>query len=134
MKLRTWALLVAAMLALTSLADAQTAKSKSKSKAKKSTKVATTTPATPTDPSVQTVTQAPPAEHKTEGEIPRITVEELKAKLAKNAPVFIIDSRSPGSYDNSEIKIKGAVRIPMDEIESRLNEIPRDREIVVYCT
>lgn len=134
MKLRKWALLLLAVLALASAADAQTTKSKTKSKAKKSTNVATTTPAPPTDPSLQSVTQTPPAEHKTEGEVPRITVEELKAKLAKNAPVFIIDSRSPGSYDNSEIKIKGAVRIPMDEVESRLSEIPRDREIVVYCT
>ena len=35
---------------------------------------------------------------------------------------------------NSEIKIKGAVRIPADDIEARLKEIPHDREIVVYCT
>ena len=134
MKLRKWALLLLATLALVSVADAQTPKSKTKSKVKKSAKVTTTTPATLADPSLQPVTQTPTAEHKTEGEVPRITVEELKARLAKNAPVFIIDSRSPGSYDNSEIKIKGAVRIPMDEIESRLSEIPRDREIVVYCT
>ena len=123
-------LLVALMLALASVADAQRTKSKSKSKAKK--------PATATNSAAASQSQATPAtpaaEHKTEGEVPRITVDELKEKLAKNAPVFIIDSRSQGSYDNSEIKIKGAVRIPADEIESRLSEIPRDREIVVYCT
>ena len=134
MKLRTWALLLAAMLALASLADAQTTKSKTQSKAKKSTKVTAPAPVMPTDSTLQPVTQTPAAEPKTEGEVPRITVEELKARLAKNAPVFIIDSRSPGSYDSSEIKIKGAVRIPMDEVEARLSEIPRDREIVVYCT
>jgi hypothetical protein len=64
----------------------------------------------------------------------RITVEELKAKIAKNEPVVIIDSRSQGSYDGSETKIKGAIRIPLDQVESRLKEIPRDKEIVVYCT
>jgi ABC-type oligopeptide transport system substrate-binding subunit len=117
-------LLVVVMLALASVAAAQRTKSKSKSK-----KPATVTAATA---SSSTPTQA--AEHKTEGEVPRITVDELKEKLAKNKPVFIIDSRSQGSYDNSEIKIKGAVRIPMDEIEARLKEIPHDREIVVYCT
>jgi len=128
MNLRKCALLlIVAMLALTGAADAQRTKSKSKSQAKKPANTASASQAAQATP-------AAPAEHKTEGEIPRITVEELKEKLAKNAPVFIIDSRSQGSYDNSEIKIKGAVRIPMDEIESRLKEIPRDREIVVYCT
>lgn len=133
MKLRIWAPLLI-VFALASVADAQTAKSNIQAKARQSANVATNAHAMQTVPALQPVTQTPPAEQKPEGEVPRITVEELKAKLAKNAPVFIIDSRSPGSYDNSEIKIKGAVRIPMDEIESRLSEIPRDREIVVYCT
>jgi 3-mercaptopyruvate sulfurtransferase SseA len=123
-------LLIVAMLALASVSDAQ--RTKSKSKASKSAKATSPTPANPADqPAMQPQATT---EHKTEGEIERITVEELKEKLAKNAPVFIIDSRSQGSYDGSEIKIKGALRIPADEIESRLKEIPRDREIVVYCT
>jgi 3-mercaptopyruvate sulfurtransferase SseA len=116
-------LLIVAMLTLVSVADAQ----RTKSKAKKSSKATSVAPTRPAD-------LPTPAEHKTEGEIARITVDELKERLAKNASVFIIDSRSQGSYDGSEIKIKGAVRIPADEIESRLSEIPRDREIVVYCT
>ena len=119
------ALLLAVMLALASVAAAQSTKSKSKSKSKKPTATAAT---------ASSSQAAQTAEHKTEGEVPRITVDELKEKLAKNAPVFVIDSRSQGSYDNSEMKIKGAVRIPMDEIETRLKEIPHDREIVVYCT
>jgi hypothetical protein len=132
MNLRKCALLlVVVMLALAGVADAQRAKSKSKAKAKKP---ATATSAATAAQSSQATPTATAAEHKTEGEVPRITVDELKEKLAKNAPVFIIDSRSQGSYDNSEIKIKGAVRMPADEIEARLKEIPHDREIVVYCT
>ena len=131
MKLKKCALLlVVAMLALASVADAQ----RTKSKAKKSSKATAAAPAKPADQPSQATQTPPAAEHKEESEIPRITVDELKDKLAKHAPVFIIDSRSQGSYDGSEIKIKGALRIPADEIESRLNEIPRDREIVVYCT
>jgi hypothetical protein len=133
MNLRKCALLlVVAMLALTSIADAQ--RTKSKSKSKKPSKPTSAAPAKPADQPPQATQTPPAAEHKEESEIPRITVDELKAKLAKNAPVFIIDSRSQGSYDGSEIKIKGAVRIPADEIESRLSEIPRDREVVIYCT
>src|ERR1700754_2907372 len=107
MNLRKYALLlVVLMFALASVADAQRAKSKTK--AKKSSQPVKTAPSV--DPNLpvippQAVTQTPAsAEHKTEAEIPRITVEELKEKLAKNAPVFVIDSRSQGSYDNSEIK------------------------------
>jgi rhodanese-related sulfurtransferase len=30
--------------------------------------------------------------------------------------------------------ILGAISVPLDEISSRLDEFPRDREIVFYCT
>ena len=58
----------------------------------------------------------------------RITVEELKALLAGANPPFVIDVRmAPGRI------MKGAVLIPVDQIESRLSEVPRDREVVTYC-
>jgi hypothetical protein len=59
----------------------------------------------------------------------RITVEELKALLASKTPPLLIDVR-PGV---TRI-VKGSVNIPVDEIESRLSEIPRDREVVTYCS
>src|SRR5687768_11171508 len=61
-------------------------------------------------------------------EIERITLAELKALLARREPVTIIDVRG-----DSATKIKGALHIPLPEIEARLKEIPRDREIVTYC-
>lgn len=70
----------------------------------------------------------------TDVEVARMTVEELKAKIQKKEPITIIDSRSEGSYDATDTKIKGAIRIPTDEVESRLKEIPRDKPIVIYCT
>jgi hypothetical protein len=58
----------------------------------------------------------------------RVTVEELKTLLASANPPFLIDVRSgPGRV------VKGAVIIPVDQIESRLSEIPRDREVITYC-
>ena len=65
---------------------------------------------------------APPAE------IERITLAEFKALLARREPVTIIDGRG-----DSDTKIKGALHIPLAEFESRLKEIPRDRQIVTYC-
>ena len=61
-------------------------------------------------------------------EIGRITLAELKALLMRREPVTIMDVRG-----DRPTKIKGALHIPLPEIEARLTEIPRDREIVTYC-
>ncbi|HXG91918.1 MAG TPA: rhodanese-like domain-containing protein [Blastocatellia bacterium] len=126
--------LLAALMVCASFALAE---QKSKSKKSTGSKAAAKTQqkahpqestATPASPST---TQAAPA---TDAEVERITVDELKAKITNKEPVVIIDSRSQGSYDSSDIKIKGAIRIPMDEVQARMKELPRDKEIVVYCT
>ena len=75
---------------------------------------------------------APPASE--EADVERITVDELKAKIARNEPLTIIDDRSEGSYEASETQIKGSIRMTVDEIQSRIKEVPRNREIITYCT
>jgi hypothetical protein len=72
--------------------------------------------------------------HKDEPDTPRITVAEVLAMLEKHAPVLIVDSRSPGSWESSDKQIKGSVRIPIDEIEARMNDLPKDKEIIIYCS
>ena len=59
----------------------------------------------------------------------RVSVEEFKTLLARNASVLVLDVRG-GEIDR---KIKGAVHIPLDQLEARLGELPREREIVTYC-
>jgi predicted sulfurtransferase len=66
--------------------------------------------------------------------VPRITVQELKAKIDKGEDVVIIDVRAGREYEDSKIKIKGAVRIPIVKLEDRISELPRDKEIITYCT
>lgn len=71
-------------------------------------------------------------------EFPRTTVAELKEKMAKHEKVLIIDSRGDTSYDKSEKKIAGAIRVPpnrvhIDEIESRIKDLSA-REVVIYCS
>jgi predicted sulfurtransferase len=66
--------------------------------------------------------------------VPRITVQELKAKIDKGDDVVIIDVRAGREYEDSKIKIKGAVRIPIVKLEDRISELPRDKEIITYCT
>jgi 3-mercaptopyruvate sulfurtransferase SseA len=66
--------------------------------------------------------------------IERITAEELKSKLSHKEAVFILDVRMPDDYDKAEKKIKGSVRISPFDLKARMNEIPKDKDVVTYCT
>ena len=65
---------------------------------------------------------------------PRITKETLKAKIEKGEDIIILDVRAGMSYKDSNIKIKGALRIPPEAVEVRYKELPMDKEIITYCT
>jgi len=58
----------------------------------------------------------------------RVTLEEFKA-LRAAGKVFVLDVRF-----QIDTKIKGAAHIPLDQLESRLSELPKDREIITYCS
>ena len=67
-----------------------------------------------------------------------VTVEELKAKVAAGGPVTIIDVRAAAVYAAADEKIKGALRLKLRRLRSRLGhpplkDLPRDREVVTYC-
>ena len=64
----------------------------------------------------------------------RITASELKQKLDKNEPVTIIDLRHSLDFLPDPYTIPGAIRIPLEELEKRQDEIPPNREVVLYCT
>ena len=74
------------------------------------------------------------AEVQKREEVRQITVAKLKTLLEKKQPVTILDVRMDHPYAASQTKIKGAKRIQPDDIEAQLKEIPRDKEIVTYCT
>jgi 3-mercaptopyruvate sulfurtransferase SseA len=61
----------------------------------------------------------------------RITIDELNA-LVKNNEAVVIDVRSQAAYDAGHIP--GSKLIPSGEILNHLNELPRDKMIVTYCS
>ncbi|MEW6732670.1 MAG: rhodanese-like domain-containing protein [Acidobacteriota bacterium] len=78
------------------------------------------------------------SDQPTPPQIELITVEELKAKLAKNDLVTIIDVRATDAYIAANSKIKGATHMKLRRLKHRLKmspfkDLPRDREIVTYC-
>jgi membrane protein DedA with SNARE-associated domain len=64
----------------------------------------------------------------------RITVDELNKKLEAGEGVTILDLRSNTELALNPDLIRGALHITMDEIEHRQQEIPRDRDIILYCS
>lgn len=60
-----------------------------------------------------------------------ITSREAKALLDKNKNVYLLDVRTAQEY--KQAKLSGSVLIPIDEFERRVNEVPRNRPVLVYC-
>jgi rhodanese-related sulfurtransferase len=58
-----------------------------------------------------------------------ISVAEAAAK--RDQGVFILDVRTPAEWQ--EYHVPGSTLIPLDELPSRLDEVPRDQEVVVVC-
>ena len=64
----------------------------------------------------------------------RISADELQALLdAGEAPV-IVDVRSRTRHLADPRRIPGAIRMTLDEIDEKLSELPREREVILYCT
>jgi membrane protein DedA with SNARE-associated domain/rhodanese-related sulfurtransferase len=64
----------------------------------------------------------------------RISVADLYALIAAGASPVIIDVRSATARELEPRWIPGALHVPLQEVGQRLKELPRDREIILYCT
>jgi len=66
--------------------------------------------------------------------IARISPKELMDKLTAREQISIVDLRQPIDIEAFPRILPGALRIAMEEIEDRHGEIPRDRDVVLYCS
>jgi len=66
--------------------------------------------------------------------VARITPEDLKRRLDAGEEVVIVDLRHPLDLETAPYLIPGAMRLSPEDVEHRHGEIPRDRDIVLYCT
>ena len=64
----------------------------------------------------------------------RITVDELRKKQASGESLVILDLRSSLELEQNPLLIQGAVHFAMKDVEARHHEIPRDRDIILYCS
>jgi ArsR family transcriptional regulator len=79
-----------------------------------------------TTPIGSQVAPAPPPND----DVARIKQDELTAGLKKGT-VVLFDVRDKASYEAGHIK--GAKNVPWGEVEQRLSEFPKDKQIVTYC-
>ena len=65
-------------------------------------------------------------------DVPRITKEELK-EIPGNPDVIIIDLRLGRDWENSELRIDGALREDPGKLNSWISKYPRTKTLVFYC-
>ncbi len=64
---------------------------------------------------------------------PRIPAEELKRRLDEGEDILVLDVRR-GSWRRSDVKLRGAVRMELEEILRPDGRVPREVRMVTYCT
>jgi membrane protein DedA with SNARE-associated domain len=66
--------------------------------------------------------------------IARISPQELKRRLDAGEDIAIVDLRQDLDFEADPGLLPGALRMRASEVTARHREIPRDREVILYCT
>jgi rhodanese-related sulfurtransferase len=64
-------------------------------------------------------------------EITRVSLDDSKKVFDDGSAIFL-DVRDAGTFGSKHIS--NSINIPLTELESRLNELPKDRWIITVCT
>ena len=64
--------------------------------------------------------------------VSRITALELKQKLEAGEDLVVVDVRS--ALESEVDSVPGALRIPLEDLDGRHRDIPRDRDIILFCS
>ena len=60
-----------------------------------------------------------------------ISATDMQRIIKQTPQVYLLDVRTLGEY--TQKRIKGAHLIPIDQVQKRIDEIPKNRLIIVYC-
>ena len=64
----------------------------------------------------------------------RLTPDALRLRMESNEPPRILDLRTDIAFKAGRGTLPGAIRLDPEELEDRYTAIPRDQDIVLYCT
>ena len=89
--------------------------------------VAFTPIATAGEPAAATAAAPAPA-----AAVALMSQEALLEHLSRHPDhLYVLDVRTPQEY--AEGHVPGAVNVPQDQLASRLAEVPKDKDVVIYC-
>lgn len=60
-----------------------------------------------------------------------VTATDMQKFIKQNPDTYLLDVRTLGEY--TQKRIKGAHLIPIDQVQNRINELPKNKPIIVYC-
>lgn len=63
----------------------------------------------------------------------RIDINQARSRL-EAGEALALDVIQPGAWESIDGVVKGSVRIPPEEFADRFEELPRDLDIIAYCT
>jgi glyoxylase-like metal-dependent hydrolase (beta-lactamase superfamily II)/rhodanese-related sulfurtransferase len=66
-----------------------------------------------------------------EADAPTIAPADLQARRGERPAPFLIDVRTPLEFESE--RIEGALNVPLDQLDVRLDEIPEPADVVVVC-
>jgi membrane protein DedA with SNARE-associated domain len=66
--------------------------------------------------------------------VARVAPEEVRSMLEAGCDIAIVDLRHAIELPPDAVKLPGAIWIDLSELESRHGEIPRDKEVILYCS
>jgi membrane protein DedA with SNARE-associated domain len=64
----------------------------------------------------------------------RITVEELRGLMDEGKSPLVLDVRTTLAHTHDPRRIRGAAVLDVSHFDTALKDLPRDREIILYCT
>jgi membrane protein DedA with SNARE-associated domain/rhodanese-related sulfurtransferase len=64
----------------------------------------------------------------------RISVDELHRLQEAGQEVVVLDLRAQFEFIKDAALIRGAIHMTPDDVEHRHQEIPRDRDVILYCS
>jgi NADPH-dependent 2,4-dienoyl-CoA reductase/sulfur reductase-like enzyme/rhodanese-related sulfurtransferase len=77
------------------------------------------------------ITAANVARNKLDGLMVGVSAAEVHRMLQEKRDFLFIDVRTPGEYES--VRLPGSTLIPLSALRGRLEELPRDKEIVTFC-
>jgi len=77
------------------------------------------------------ITAANVARNKLDGRMTGVSAGEVHRMLEDEVDFVLLDVRSPAEYE--KVRLRRSTLIPLGALRSRLDELPRDKEIITFC-